>query len=424
MPLSETSPHFGIWCPWFSIMAGSSINWIKSLYFWIPRLVTMICMWSCPEYGRKVSSHILTLSDYGRHLRVSHKHHNFGNIILTTTCARMNSHSPKLTLSSISAVVVIWCCCIFDSISMVYLKDATYAAINVSDRLLATCMITNCGQECQFLIIQIHREENGTFISLGQKAFIIAILIRIHMHNPHNISTPMDRHVNLDRAKERGQNELTHINGYQEIIGSVIYASLTTRPDISFSVTVLCRYNSPCFTSHLTAAKCVPSYLKFTATFWMHCSSSSSSTSNDQLTGHTDSDSANDSPELKSHTGHVFCLRNGAGSWQTRKQDLIAMTTLKAEYITFFKGSQNTKWVLQLHWDIPGKDTTPLQINYDNQREVNLIKGDSLQRAQTISMFELTILETSKPARFLTTPTCLQRRLRKIQKPRPSCRIS
>jgi len=257
-----------------------------------------------------------------------------------------------------------------DDISMLYPKDATDAAIEVKARLSEKYKITNLGLSRQFLGIEIHREENGTGtgISLGQKAFITTILKRFNMQNAHDVSTPMDPIVTLDLAEDQGEKELKDIKGYQAIVGSLMYAALATRPDIPFAVAALCQYNSRPFTSHLTAAKRVLQYLKSTANFGLHFSSSSSSTnSNDQLTGYTDSDWANDSADHKSQGGHVFLLSNGAVSWQSRKLDLIAMSTLKAEYIACSEGSREAKWLLQLHRDIHGKDTSPLPINCDNQ---------------------------------------------------------
>jgi len=121
----------------------------------------------------------------------------------------------------------------------------------------------------------------------------------------------MDLNVKLDLAKDRGEKVLKDIKGHQAMVGSLMYAALATRPDISFAVVALCRYNFRPFTSHLTAASGVLQYLKSTADFRLHFSSTGS---NDQLTGYTDSDWANDSANHKSHRGQVFLLSYGAVS--------------------------------------------------------------------------------------------------------------
>jgi len=135
------------------------------------------------------------------------------------------------------------------------------------------------------------------------------------MQNAHTVSTGMDSNVKRDLAKDRVEKELTDIKGYQAIVGSLMYTALATRPHISFAVAALCPYYSRPFTGHLPAAKRVLQYLKFTANFRLHFSSSSTHI-NDQLTGYMDSEWANDSADRKSQGGDEFFLSNGAVSWQ------------------------------------------------------------------------------------------------------------
>jgi hypothetical protein len=273
---------------------------------------------------------------------------------------------PNLYLRSDGILMLLY----VDNISMLYPEDTIKAAIEVKARLSEKYKITNLSPACHFISNEIHHEENGTgtgtAISLGQKAFITTILKRFNMQNAHGALSSMDSNVKLDLAEDRGEKELKDIKGYQTIVGSLMYVALATGPDISFAVTALCRYNSHPFISHLTAANRVLQYPKSTTDFRLHFSSSSTG-SNDQLTGYTDSDWANDSADRKSQRGQVFLLSNGAVSWQSRKQDLIGMSTLEAEYIACSEGSREAKWLLQLHRDIHSKDASPLPINCDNQ---------------------------------------------------------
>jgi hypothetical protein len=129
-----------------------------------------------------------------------------------------------------------------DDISMLCSKDDTKAAIEDKPRLSEKYNITNLGMACQFLGIEIHREEHrtGTGISLAQMAFLPMILVWFNMQNAHDVSTPMDSNVKLDLAKDRGEKELKDSAGFLPIIGSLMYAALATRPDISFAVAALC----------------------------------------------------------------------------------------------------------------------------------------------------------------------------------------
>jgi hypothetical protein len=71
---------------------------------------------------------------------------------------------------------------------------------------------------------------------------------------------------------------------------------------------------------------------------------------------------------------NVFLASNGGTvSWQSRKQSLIAMSTLEAEFIACSEASREAKWLPQLQKDIHGKDLPPLPINCDNQGALTLI---------------------------------------------------
>jgi hypothetical protein len=162
--------------------------------------------------------------------------------------------------------------------------------------------ITNLGLARQFLGIEIHCEKHGTGtgVSLGPKAFITTILQRFNMENAHDVSSPIDPNVNLDLGTDLGEKELNDIKGYQAIVVLLMYAAHATRPNISFAVTALYRYNSCPFTSHFTAANWILQYPKSKANFGLHLSSSSSANSNDQRTRYTHSDWANNSADHKS----------------------------------------------------------------------------------------------------------------------------
>ena len=255
---------------------------------------------------------------------------------------------------------------------------AAKAAIEVNVKHSEKYKITNLGTAHQFLAIEIHRD--GTGVSLGQKANITTILGRFGMGQIHGFSTPMDCNLQLDLAEDRSAKELEDITDYQAVLGSIMYAALATRPDISYAVAALSRYNSRPFTSHMTAAKRVLQYLKCTANFRLYFTGNGIGIGigigiGNSLVGYSDSDWATDSADRKSHRGHVVLASHGAISWQSRKQNPSAMSTLEAEFIACSEASRDAKWLLQLQQDIHGsqKDSPLLPINCDNQSALTLI---------------------------------------------------
>jgi hypothetical protein len=201
-----------------------------------------------------------------------------------------------------------------DDMSMSYPEATAKAAIEVKAKLSEKYTITNLQPACQLLGTEIYCDEIGTGISLGQKAYITTILRQFSMEYSHGVSTPTDPNVKLDLAEDRGAKQLEDITDYQAVVGSLMYAALTVRPDISYAVAALSRYNSRPFTSHITATKRVLQYLKSTDDFRLHFTGDGIDIGN-SVVGYSNSDCANDSVDRKSQGSHVFLVSNGAVSW-------------------------------------------------------------------------------------------------------------
>jgi len=139
-----------------------------------------------------------------------------------------------------------------DDLLLPYAPSAAKEAEEVKTALAATYKITNLGTARQFLGIKIHYE-NGRIL-LSQRVFIDTILNRFHMEAAHGAATPLDDKVKLDLSEEEGDGE-DDPKLYQAIVGSLMYLAHATRPDISFAVAALSRYNSRQFARHLTTAQ-------------------------------------------------------------------------------------------------------------------------------------------------------------------------
>jgi len=305
--------------------------------------------------------------------------HNNINACLRSLGFTQSAADPNLYLRSEGILILLY----VDDISMSYLEAATKAAIEVKAKLSEKYKITNLGPASLYFGIKIYRDDTG--ISLGQNTHIATILRRFGMKHTHGASTPMDPNVKLDLAKDWGEKELEQedITDNRAVMGSLMYAALATRPDISSAVAALSRDNSRPFTSHMTAAKRVLQYPKSTADFRLHFNGDGIGIGisigigigiDNSLVRYSDSDWANDSVDRKSQGGHVFLANNGgAVSWQSRKQGLVTMSTLKAEFIACSGASRDAKSLLQLQKDIHGKDLPPLPMDCDNQGALTLI---------------------------------------------------
>jgi hypothetical protein len=124
-----------------------------------------------------------------------------------------------------------------------------------------------------------------------------------------------------------------------------MYAALGTRPDIIYAVAALSWYISRPLMVHLTTEKRVLRHLKTTRTAKLYYSTDANGVTDGVTTlhGYTDADWAGDSADRKSQGGYTFIMGGAAVSWQSRKQPLIALSTLEAEYIACSDAVPETK---------------------------------------------------------------------------------
>jgi hypothetical protein len=91
--------------------------------------------------------------------------------------------------------------------------------------------------------------ENGS-ISLDLKQFEEYILKKLNMSDCKGADTPIETNLRLEKSED-----VCKQYPYQQLTGSLMFLSVLTRPDISYSVCYLSQFNN-CFTSvHWKQAK-------------------------------------------------------------------------------------------------------------------------------------------------------------------------
>ncbi|GBM71372.1 Retrovirus-related Pol polyprotein from transposon TNT 1-94 [Araneus ventricosus] len=92
---------------------------------------------------------------------------------------------------------------------------------------------------------------------------------------------------------------------YRELIGSLNYLAVCTRPYIAYSVSKLSQYLTCYDKSHWLAAKRVLRYLKKTINFGLVFE-----LDDEVVYGYSDSDWGNSQEDRKSYSGYCFMLNN------------------------------------------------------------------------------------------------------------------
>ena len=96
-----------------------------------------------------------------------------------------------------------------------------------------------------------------------------------------------------------------------------------------YMVSLINRFMASPTELHLQAAKRVLRYLKGIVDLGVFYRNEG----NGELMAYTDSDYAGDVDDRKSTSGYVFLLNEGAVSWSSKKQSVVALSTIEAEFV-------------------------------------------------------------------------------------------
>ena len=120
--------------------------------------------------------------------------------------------------------------------------------------------VKSCDHIDLFLGIRVVVDKSKKSISLNQQHYIEACLQKFGLTSCHGVCTPMTERLSVKDQPETVDLKIQAL--YREMVGSLLYISSWTRPDIAFAVSELSRFVSNPGTKHLTAAKRVFRYLK------------------------------------------------------------------------------------------------------------------------------------------------------------------
>lgn len=211
------------------------------------------------------------------------------------------------------------------------------------------------------------KEDSG--ITVDQEEYIKKVLVNFSMTDAKPASTPADLSLKLVYPSNEEKETAKHLP-YQRLIGSLMYLSVGTRPDITHAVSVLSQFNNNFGTVHWNAAKRVLRYLKGT----MHIKLHFQKTNTFKLCGYADADYGACLNDRRSYTGYVFYL-NGPISWESRKQRTVALSTTEAEYMALSDACKEAIYVKNLLEEVFNL-TDSVCIYSDNQGAQMLTKNN------------------------------------------------
>ena len=228
-------------------------------------------------------------------------------------------------------------------IILIWVDDLIIAANNdklmseVKHMLGSKFAMKDLGRLSYFLGMRFEQGEG--YVKMDQSHYVNKLLEKHNMSECKPRSTPSE-------PKIESEGEEVDEKKYREIVGSLIYLMICTRPDICWIVTRLSQFLSRPLQSHWVAAKHVLRYLKGTIDQNL-CYRKSDDTLS--VIGYSDADWASNSEDRRSTSGYCFSLsaRGPLISWKSKKQPTVALSTCEAEYIALTVAAQEGLYLIQ-----------------------------------------------------------------------------
>jgi len=234
--------------------------------------------------------------------------------------------------------------------------------------------LTDLGPVSWLLGIKVTHNHKDRTISLSQTTYINTILDHFALTNAKPYRSPMVPGIVYSKDDSPSSpQEATHMEKlpYQEAIGSLMYASVATRPDISFTVAALSQFLDNPGEVHWEAVKRILHYLSGTKDFVLTYGDE-----HHNLIGYMDADGATQE-HRHAISGHAFLIDGGAVSWSSHKQELITLSTAEAEYVAAMHTAKEALWLQRLVFELFPSLQAPTILYCDNQAALRLIEDNN-----------------------------------------------
>jgi hypothetical protein len=196
-----------------------------------------------------------------------------------------------------------------------------------------------------FVGFQVDRERKAKSITIHQELYITKLLEQFKMDKANPTATPLPTGTVLKPVDQsESSDELLDPMGiilYRQIVGSVIYLSNCTRPDIAYAVGQLARFMATPSIFHLKMAKHLLRYLRGSPrlgpTYKIGPEKGEYSVFSDATWG-TESDRV-------SFQGWITIRTGGAISWAAQRQRSTALSSMEAEFMSACDASREIAWL-------------------------------------------------------------------------------
>ncbi|KAK3918579.1 Retrovirus-related Pol polyprotein from transposon TNT 1-94 [Frankliniella fusca] len=268
--------------------------------------------------------------------------------------------------------------------------DDPKLAESIINSLQRRINIRNLGSISEYLGIRVRRIGNSIY--LDQSTYAKNVLKRFNHDGCNPLAVPLEPSVRLSTPPSTNHNPKLE---YRELIGSLMYLAICTRPDLMFTVSYLSQFSSNYTRQHWSVATKVLRYLSGTIE-----NSLVYTKSNQDVEIYCDASWGN-GPQRHSFTGVASVISNGAVFWKSKKQRGVALSSTEAEYVSLCQGARHAKYLSNLLYDLINRegpidiycDSRGARLTAENQTSGSKLKHIDLQYHFTQDMVKEDVIK-------------------------------
>jgi hypothetical protein len=265
-----------------------------------------------------------------------------------------------------------------DDIIVSYIRDDVNVWLRDKQLLMSKYEMSELGDVQHILGMKINREDGC--IRVDQDVYIRDKLREFDFDNARSISTPEALPSTHAHTTNKSSPSLSahDVSVYRQMVGSLMYACCSTRPDITHATNMVARRMSDPSEDDMIKVKRIFRYLTASRHFaLLYQPPNQHQGGVVKLHGYCDADWGGDLTDRKSTTGYCTFVNNNLISWQSKKQTTVALSSCEAEYMAINDIAKEIMWMRMLMKELKIEVETPTIIYVDNQSAIKISENDS-----------------------------------------------
>ncbi|RVW93163.1 Protochlorophyllide reductase, chloroplastic [Vitis vinifera] len=209
-----------------------------------------------------------------------------------------------------------------------------------------------------FLGIEVSRSSEGIFLS--QRKYALDLLQETGMSGCQPVNTPIEEGLKLCNEP----NQVSTDKGrYQRLVGKLMYLA-HTRPDLAYALSVVSQYMHNPGEQHMNAVMRILRYLKNAPGKGILFAKN---VDHQSIEVYIDADWAGAVDDRRYTSGYFTFVGGNLVTWKSKKQNVVARSSVEAEFRGMTLGLCETLWLRLLLQDLGYLSRQPIRLFCDNK---------------------------------------------------------